>query len=372
MAKLIQRRRGTTAEHNVFTGAIGEITHDTTKHTLVIHDDTTAGGHALAREDLSNVDLNNKIGIAELDTSDGANGQVLTTDGSGTINFRTVDTSVIAVGGDLSGTVSNAQIIANAVGISEINVTDGTAGQVLTTNGSGNLSFAHPTLSGDISGTLANAQIVAGSVGNQELATDAVSAIKIADGGVTSAKIATGAVTTTTLADLNVTTGKLADLAVTDSKVATDAIRTQNVVDGNITSAKLAPAGTMPAWDGTALTNLPYDIAFIAGFDTDLLKEDIKVGTYGEMVMARAGTFLGEGVYIDTAPTGAAAIMDVEKNGTTIYSTKPQIAAGANTVTAGVLSVTSFAANDRITFKVTQIGSTAAGEGLRFTMKCKV
>ena len=111
MAKLIQRRRGTTAEHNVFTGAIGEITHDTTKHTLVIHDDTTAGGHALAREDLSNVNLNNKIGVAELDTSDGANGQVLTTDGSGTINFRTVDTSVIAVGGDLSGTVSNAQII---------------------------------------------------------------------------------------------------------------------------------------------------------------------------------------------------------------------------------------------------------------------
>ena len=42
MAKLVQRRRGTTAEHSAFTGAVGEITHNTTKHTLVIHDGTTA------------------------------------------------------------------------------------------------------------------------------------------------------------------------------------------------------------------------------------------------------------------------------------------------------------------------------------------
>lgn len=51
----IQRRRGTTTEHSTFTGALGEVTIDTTKKTAVVHDGATAGGLALAREDLSNV-----------------------------------------------------------------------------------------------------------------------------------------------------------------------------------------------------------------------------------------------------------------------------------------------------------------------------
>jgi hypothetical protein len=55
MAVQIQRRGGTTAEHQSFIGANREITVDTTKHTAVIHDGATQGGHPLAREDLSNV-----------------------------------------------------------------------------------------------------------------------------------------------------------------------------------------------------------------------------------------------------------------------------------------------------------------------------
>ena len=63
-----------------------------------------------------------------------------------------IDASSTAVGGDLTGTVSNAQIGSNtvtateladnSVGIAELNVADGTNTQVLTTNGSGTLSFA--------------------------------------------------------------------------------------------------------------------------------------------------------------------------------------------------------------------------------------
>ena len=60
------------------------------------------------------------------------------------------------------------------------------------------------------------------------------------------------------------------------------------------------------------------------------------------------------------------------KNGTTIYaSTKPQFAASATAITAGVLTTTSFVSGDRITFKVTQIGSSAVGQGVRFMLKCK-
>ena len=45
------------------------------------------------------------------------------------------------VGGDVTGTVSNIQIGSNTVGVTELNVSDGTNGQVLKTNGSGTLSF---------------------------------------------------------------------------------------------------------------------------------------------------------------------------------------------------------------------------------------
>ena len=44
MAAQVQFRRGTTAQHTTFTGAVGEVTLDTTKQTLIIHDGSTAGG----------------------------------------------------------------------------------------------------------------------------------------------------------------------------------------------------------------------------------------------------------------------------------------------------------------------------------------
>lgn len=50
MANQIQLRGGTTAEHATFTGAVREVTVDTDKNTLVVHDGTTAGGHPLKLE----------------------------------------------------------------------------------------------------------------------------------------------------------------------------------------------------------------------------------------------------------------------------------------------------------------------------------
>ena len=49
MAKRVQLRRGTTAQTNTFTGAVGEVTVDTDKKTVVVHDGTTLGGTVLAK-----------------------------------------------------------------------------------------------------------------------------------------------------------------------------------------------------------------------------------------------------------------------------------------------------------------------------------
>ena len=44
MAKRIQFRRGTTSQHAAFVGAPGELTVDTDKKVVVVHDGVTPGG----------------------------------------------------------------------------------------------------------------------------------------------------------------------------------------------------------------------------------------------------------------------------------------------------------------------------------------
>ena len=57
MPDQLQLRGGTTAQNDAFTGAAREVTVDTTKDTLVVHDASTAGGNPLMREDGANSEL---------------------------------------------------------------------------------------------------------------------------------------------------------------------------------------------------------------------------------------------------------------------------------------------------------------------------
>jgi hypothetical protein len=62
---------------------------------------------------------------------------VITIDADG----RITSASTATISGLSANSVTSTEIAANAVGISELNVSDGTDGQVLTTDGSGNLAF---------------------------------------------------------------------------------------------------------------------------------------------------------------------------------------------------------------------------------------
>jgi hypothetical protein len=53
MATEVKRRRGTTSEHASFTGAVAELTVDTEKDTVVVHDGQNQGGFPLLREDFT-------------------------------------------------------------------------------------------------------------------------------------------------------------------------------------------------------------------------------------------------------------------------------------------------------------------------------
>ena len=221
---------------------------------------------------------------------------------------------------------------------------------------------------------LANLLNSSGKVEGTKIADDAVDSDHYAATSVDGAHIANNTITATQIAGDTITAAEIAANAVNQAELGPSSVTSTELANNAVITAKLNTTGTMPAWDGSALTDLPYDIAFTAGYDNDMGPEDVAVGIYGELVMARAGTFVGEVGYITTGPTGAALILDIEKNGTSIYSTRPQWAAsgGAGITNTGTLSTTTFAVSDRITFKIDQIGSTTSGQGVRFTLKCKV
>ena len=53
----LQLRRGPTTQHSAFTGLVGEVTIDTDKDTIVVHDGSTVGGFPLAKStDTSGLD----------------------------------------------------------------------------------------------------------------------------------------------------------------------------------------------------------------------------------------------------------------------------------------------------------------------------
>ena len=66
MPTVLQLRRGTTSEHSTFTGAVGEITVDTTKDSVVVHDGATAGGVPLATESYVTTQIQTKDNTDEI------------------------------------------------------------------------------------------------------------------------------------------------------------------------------------------------------------------------------------------------------------------------------------------------------------------
>tara|TARA_R110002074_G_scaffold123683_1_gene259423 strand:- start:38923 stop:39942 length:1020 start_codon:yes stop_codon:yes gene_type:complete len=64
MPTKLQLRRGSTSDHSSFTGAVGEVTIDTDKDTLVVHDGSTAGGFVVPR--LSDISVTDSGGDGSL------------------------------------------------------------------------------------------------------------------------------------------------------------------------------------------------------------------------------------------------------------------------------------------------------------------
>ena len=105
MATAIQRRRGTTTQHSSFTGLAGEITIDTDKNTIVVHDGSTAGGYPLAK--YTDVSALGGADITDVVAGNGLSGGA--TSGSATIGLDTTSSTfttgvqTFLAGGTLAG-----------------------------------------------------------------------------------------------------------------------------------------------------------------------------------------------------------------------------------------------------------------------------
>lgn len=138
-----------------------------------------------------------------------------------------------------------------------------------------------------------------------------------------------------------------------------------------------APAATVPDANATTkgIVQLDNDLGGTAALprtSRELIYTaagtlTVKVGT-SRLYFEQARTLVSIRASVGTAPVGSSIIVDVKKNGTTIFTTqanRPTIPAGANT--SGLVTnmdVTAVAAGDYLTVDVAQVGSTTAGADL--------
>lgn len=90
------------------------------------------------------------------------------------------------------------------------------------------------------------------------------------------------------------------------------------------------------------------------------------------LVIERACTITKAYAYAKTAPTGTALIFDINKNGTTIWTTQTnrlQIATGSNLGTQTSFDTTSLVENDLLTIDIDQIGSILPGADITVVLK---
>jgi len=130
MAIQLQVRRGTSAQHATFTGAAGELTLNTTRNTLHVHDGSTASGFETARADLTNVITGSNLALG----LGGYTGATLALTSNATIGGTLGVTGNTTIGGTL-GVTGNTTLSGNLTidGNITINGTTSTINSTVTT-----------------------------------------------------------------------------------------------------------------------------------------------------------------------------------------------------------------------------------------------
>jgi hypothetical protein len=165
MPKQVQLRRGTTTEHATFTGVVGEVTVDTTKDTVVVHDGTQVGGYPLARESA----------LANYQPLDGDLTAIAALSGTtGIVRKTAANTYSLDTDTYLTGITSTQ--VTTALGFTPYNATN-PSGYLSTVNLTSNVTGALPVANGGTGATTLTGYVK----GNGTSAMTASAAIPVSD-----------------------------------------------------------------------------------------------------------------------------------------------------------------------------------------------
>ena len=355
MSKLLQLRGGTTSEHSSFTGALREVTVDTDKDTLVIHDGSTAGGHALPRTAAEIVAL---ISNDAIDSQHYAAGSIdtehlsadsVTVDKLNLISTSSTPSLEARSDGTTDGYIQ-LNCTANSHGIKLMSPphsagasytlvfppNDGDNGQFLTSNGSGVMTWTTADLTNLSGASLTSGIIPTARINASSIANDLITTQHIAD------SVALGGSPTTTTQSAADNSTKVATTAYADAAVAALAdsapstLNTLNELaaalgdDANYATTTTTAIGTkMPlaggAFTGAVTTNSTFDGRDVATDGTKL--DGIEANATADQTAAQIKTHLENG--IDSVHYVDGSILTVHLANTSV--TGPKIATDAIT-----------------------------------------
>ena len=130
-----------------------------------------------------------------------------------------------------------------------------------------------------LSGTVATAQIANFAVGTSQLATNAVTAVKITQSTITQAKLASNSVGTAQLQTNAVTAVKITQSTITQAKLAANSVGSNQLISTGVTAASYTAASITVDADGR-ITAASSGSAGAGGFIPNLTVQGPGSGTY--------------------------------------------------------------------------------------------
>ena len=250
MAIQVQLRRGTATQNNAFTGAIGELSFDTTNNQIRVHDGSTAGGFKIGTGDFPTGTANVALGNTALDSLDGSSpGGNNVAVGHNALTANTTASFSVAVGsGALAANTTGANNVAVGSGAlaTSTTATDNTAVgyQALNANDSGADNVAVGDEAGHDITTGSRNTIIGSKAGDAATTTDDSTLIGYGAGGGAimtghdNVAVGANALAAATSGASNVVIGKDAGLALSTGAdnvaVGFEALKTEDTNGQNV------------------------------------------------------------------------------------------------------------------------------------------